>query len=79
MEAIVVAVIAAVPLTITAWNSVKNRKDMAVTNGHKPGFMIEETYGYVLNLDRKLDTHVADQAAHCQEAHTHHEKDGNNG
>jgi len=77
VEAIIVAGIAAVPLSITAWNTYKSRKDMAVTNGHKPGFMIEETYGYVLNLDTKLDNHVANQAVHCEEAHTHHEETPN--
>lgn len=77
MVEIIVASIAGTALIVgnyvTVRNSHKNKKDLAVSNGHTPGFMIEQTYTKILDLDHKLNLHVKDQQAHCHESHEHFE------
>lgn len=50
---VLAALIGAVAPTLAAgaaWRAVvKSRREFAVTNGHKPGFMIERTYEMLLD------------------------------
>ncbi len=80
---IIIALIGGIPLTITAIaglittivRSGRRQKlaadQLAVSNGQKPGFMIEKTYELahdthrtVTELDKKFDLHNADNIRH---------------
>lgn len=71
MEALIAGGFAVVVALIER-NHRRQKKDLAVSNGKPPGFMIEETYVKVLDLDHKLDTHIRDQQAHCKETKHDH-------
>ncbi len=73
---VVVAIIAAVPPTLASLAALnkahKAEQKLSVSNGHQPGFMIEETWEATKHLtrtvheiDKRLEVHVLDQQVHC--------------
>lgn len=70
MVEIIVASIAAAGLVASTAITAKGKKEtkdaLAVSNGKAPGFMIEETYKKVIEMDVKLDAHLKDPNAHLE-------------
>jgi len=67
-ETVQAALIASVPATFAAaaaWrNTVKNRKQLAVSNGDTVGYMVEKTYDKVEGLELRFNEHIMDSWLH---------------
>ena len=76
MEGVAVALIAAVPLTITAaaaWRNAGKAMKVARTpdprfdtsNGKTIGFMVEQNWLLMQDLSKEMKAHASDRDAHC--------------
>lgn len=62
-----VALIAFVPSTIAAVASWRNGRKLKVSNGLRPGYMIEKTHEIAIRTEERLDNHILDASAHAEE------------
>ena len=75
MVEIIVATIGGFFLVLNTYTTQATKRQLKVSNGNPPGFMIEKTYEKVEKidwnlheLDKRLEVHVLDQQAHCKES-----------
>lgn len=67
MIEVIVATLGGIFLVANTLLGRKLKKELAVSNGVKPGFMIEQTYNTLNRLETKVDNHITNSDIHFKE------------